>query len=93
MYIYLLDIEFRIDNAYTLKDKRRIVKSILDYVRNNLKISAAEIDYNDKVNYSHLAFVTISNDNDEARGILENLLNRIYDNYPVEITSSNIDRI
>lgn len=93
MYIYLLTVEFRINDAFNLKEKRKIVKSIIDYSRNTLKISAAELDFNDKVNYTSLGFVTISNDNDNARAILEKLLDRIYTAYPVEITNHNIERI
>lgn len=93
MYIYLLEVEFRINDAYSLKEKRKIIKSIIDYSRNTLKISSAELDYNEKVNYTSLGFVTISNDNDKAREILERLLDRIYTSYPVEITKHNIERI
>ncbi|MFO3666151.1 DUF503 domain-containing protein [Anaerococcus sp. ENR0831] len=93
MFIYLLDIEIKIYDSYSLKEKRRVVKSILDYARNNLKISSAEISANDIKNFAHLGFVTISNQNDRAKEILENLLIRIEKNYPVEITNYSIERI
>ncbi len=41
MYIYLLDIEIKIYDSFSLKDKRKVVKSIIDYARNTLKISSA----------------------------------------------------
>ena len=93
MYIYLLDIEIKIYDSFSLKDKRKVVKSIIDYARNTLKISSAEISANDIKNFAHLGFVTISNQNDRAKEILENLLIRIEKNYPVEVTNYSIERI
>lgn len=40
MYIYLLDIKFKIDCSFSLKDKREVIRSIIDYARNSLKISS-----------------------------------------------------
>jgi len=93
MFIYLLDIEIKIYDSFSLKDKRKVVKSIIDYARNTLKISSAEISANDIKNFAHLGFVTISNQNDRAKEILENLLIRIEKNYPVEVTNYSIERI
>ena len=92
-YVFLMEIEFRIDNAFSLKDKRKVVKSIIDYARNTLKISSAEISDNDIKNFTHLGFVTISNDKQRAKSILENLFKRIENNYPVEITDYYIEEI
>ncbi|WP_262122085.1 DUF503 domain-containing protein [Anaerococcus sp. Marseille-Q5996] len=93
MFIYLLDIEIKIYDSFSLKDKRKVVKSIIDYARNTLKISSAEISANDIKNFAHLGFVTISNQNDRAKEFLENLLIRIEKNYPVEVTNYSIERI
>ena len=93
MFIYLLDIEIKIYDSFSLKDKRKVVKSIIDYARNTLKISSAEISANDIKNFAHLGFVTISNQNDRAKEILDNLIIRIEKNYPVEVTNYSIERI
>lgn len=93
MYIYLLDIKFKIDCSFSLKDKREVIRSIIDYARNSLKISSAELTDNDMRNFAHLGFVTISNDNDKAKTILEKLVNRIEIKYPIEITDYYIERI
>jgi hypothetical protein len=93
MYIYLLDIKFKLDNSFSLKDKRKVIRSIIDYARNYLKISSAELTDNDMINFAHLGFVTISNNNDKAKSILEKLVYRIETNYWVEITDYYIERI
>lgn len=92
-YVFLMEIKFRINEAFSLKDKRKVVKSIIDYARNTLNISSAEISANDMKNFAHLGFVTISNDRQTSKNILENLLRRIEESYPIEITSYFIEEI
>lgn len=93
MYVYLLEINFIIYDAFSLKDKRRTVRSILDYARKNLNISAAEISDLDILNKAHLAFVTVSNSNKIARKLIDDLIIRIEASYPIEILEKNIERL
>ena len=86
-------IKIKINNSFSLKDKRKVTKSIIDYARNNLKISAAELSNNEIRNIAHMGFVTISNDNDTAKSVLEDLERRIENNYPVETIDYYIERI
>lgn len=88
-----IKIKIKINNSFSLKDKRKVTKSIIDYARNNLKISAAELSNNEIRNIAHMGFVTISNDNDTAKSVLEDLERRIENNYPVEIIDYYIERI
>lgn len=88
-----MEIKIKIINSFSLKDKRKVTKSIIDYARNNLKISAAELSNNEIRNIAHMGFVTISNDNDTAKSVLEDLERKIENNYPVEIIDYYIERI
>lgn len=93
IYIYLLEIRLEIFYSFSLKDKRKTVKSILDYARKNLNISAAEIDSLDMINLADLAFVSISNDNEVAKSVLEKIQRKIESNYQVEIIGKNLERL
>ncbi|WP_273358617.1 DUF503 domain-containing protein [Anaerococcus octavius] len=88
-----MEIKIKINNSFSLKDKRKVTKSIIDYARNNLKIFAAELSNNEIRNIAHMGFVTISNDNDTAKSVLEDLERRIENNYPVETIDYYIERI
>lgn len=88
-----MEIKIKINNSFSLKDKRKVTKSIIDYARNNLKIYAAELSNNEIRNIAHMGFVTISNDNDTAKSVLEDLERRIENNYPVETIDYYIERI
>lgn len=93
MYIYLLEIKFTIDDAFSLKDRRKITRSILDYARKNLNISAADLSADEIRNLAHLAFVSISNDNEISKNILEKLFRKIDSKYPINICQYEINRI
>lgn len=93
IYIYLLEIRLRIFDSFSLKDKRRIVKSILDYARKNLNISAAEIGNLEIFNLADLAFVAVSNDGEVSKSVLEKVIKKIETNYQVEIIYENLERL
>ena len=91
MHIYLLDITFIIDDSYSLKDKRKVIQSMLDYVRNTKKMSAAELSLQDSVNMAHCGFVTISNSKIQARKMLDKLFDYIESTYPIQVTDYVIE--
>lgn len=93
IYIYLLEIRLRIFDSFSLKDKRRTVKSILDYARKNLNISAAEIGNLEIFNLAELAFVAVSNDGEVSKSVLEKVIKKIETNYQAEIIYENLERL
>ncbi len=62
MHIALLRARIDIPQAMSLKDKRRVVKSIKDRVSGQMNVSVAEIGDHDIWNRAELAFVTVAND-------------------------------
>ena len=93
IFIYLLEVKLKIYDSFSLKDKRKTVKSILDYARKNLNISAAEIESQEKINLADLAFVSVSNDNEFSKEILNKVRRRIEANYQVEIIEENFESL
>ncbi len=82
MIVGTLLIEIGIEDSLNLKDKRRILKSIIERLKNRFNISIAEVDNNDIVNYASLGISTVSNrmihiDSvfDKIRGFIENNFN------------------
>ena len=54
-------IELHIPAATSLKDKRRVVKSILDRLRARLNVSASEMEEQDRWQRALLAIACVSN--------------------------------
>lgn len=93
MFIYCLELHLSLP-AFSLKEKRGIVKSILARSRNRFNVSCAEIDRQDNCGVAVLGFVTVSSDKTIARNALERLEDWIYESWPdVEITGSQITEV
>lgn len=85
MILIGLEVKIRLFEAYSLKDKRRVIRSILQKTQQTYKVSASEVGALDLLNYAELGFGVVSNDYRLAKQILTNILNFIEENYPVEI--------
>lgn len=60
MHIALLRAAISIPEAYSLKDKRRVVKSLKDRTVNHMNVSVAEVGQQEVWNRAELAFVTVA---------------------------------
>lgn len=58
----------------TLKEKRSIVKHIVNRVRQHFNVAASEMDLQDVVGSATICFVTVSNDYRYAEGLLEQVV-------------------
>ena len=85
-------MRIRIYDSFSLKDKRKTVKGILDFGK-NFNVSAAEVADQDMLNLASLAFVAVSSDNKVARSILEKISIKIEQRYQVEILENHISRL
>src|SRR2546427_10763535 len=69
--IGVLTLELRLENSHSLKDKRHVVKSLRDRLRNKFNVSVAEIDCQDLLQRAVVAAVTVSSDKEQAERILQ----------------------
>jgi len=69
--IGVLTLEIHIEEAHSLKEKRHVVKSLKDRLRERFNVSVAEIDFLDSWQHSVIAAVTVSNDRVHAEQVLQ----------------------
>jgi len=74
MYVGTVVIELRIAYADTLKDKRRVVRGILDGARRRFPVSIAEVGWQNRIRSGIVGASVVSGDARQAEGILKNLL-------------------
>lgn len=60
MTIGLMTVSISIPESHSLKDKRRVIKSLKDRILNRMNVSVAEVDKQDAWQYADLAFVTVA---------------------------------
>ena len=60
--IAIVSVSISIPDSHSLKDKRQVIKSLKDRVRNTMNVSAAEVGKQDVWQFSDLAFATVAAD-------------------------------
>jgi len=73
--IGIITIDFQIPGSLCLKDKRMVLRSIKDRLRNNFNISISEVANQDKWQLSTLGIASVSNNKKHV----DSTLNKIRD--------------
>jgi uncharacterized protein YlxP (DUF503 family) len=73
MVIGSLKARLLVRESRTLKDKRRVVRSILDRLRDGFNVSAAEVDTHDDVKVATLAVATVGFDMAAVQHVLQQI--------------------
>lgn len=71
MVVGLLQVEVRIPDARSLKDKRSVVKSLKDRLRGQFNIAVAEVDANDTWQRATVGVSTVGEDRAYVAGLLD----------------------
>jgi len=87
----VLNIRLVMRSANTLKDKRRIIKSLKDRVKNNFNVSISEIGTLDHCQYSRLGIAMVGNDKRYVNGALSNLVNMFRVTTSVELVDYHLE--
>ena len=96
MPIAYLTIELRIEAAHSLKDKRQVVRSLKDRLRNSFNISIAEIEVTDLWQRATLGVVGISDSRDYLDGLMRNVEReavKLANNNGAEVVDSFVDYV
>ena len=91
MRVGVCRIFLRIPENHSLKQKRQIVKSIIDRVKNRFNVAIAEVDALDAHQTAVLVAVTVSNDSRHVNRILSHVVNYIEDTASAELTDYEIE--
>ena len=73
MPIGTLTVRLLIRESRSLKDKRQVVRSILDRVRSGFSVSAAEVETQDDVKVATLGFAVIAAESASVRTALNEI--------------------
>ncbi len=90
MFIGALRLELYIPESTSLKEKRAVIKSIIDRSRKKFNVAAAEIDHLDSVRRCSIAIACASNSEYMARKILTQVERSIIGWTNADIVDSSI---
>jgi uncharacterized protein YlxP (DUF503 family) len=74
MVVGSLEVRLRVREARSLKDKRQVVRSIVDRLRNGFNVSVAEVDAQDKHQLAVLGIAMVSNEAFHVRTTLQKIV-------------------
>jgi uncharacterized protein YlxP (DUF503 family) len=87
----LMVIEFISNSSHSLKDKRHVISSIKERLRNKFNISIIESDFQDLWQKVQLSIALVSNSKVMAEKIFDRIEDFIFDNYSLQLINVNKD--
>lgn len=77
MVIGVCKVVLSIDSAFSLKEKRHIVKSLIERLKTRFNASIAEVDLNDKWKRAVIGISCVSNETRHADSMMASIVNFI----------------
>lgn len=91
MIVGLLTLDLHIFESHSLKEKRFVVKSLIDRIKNKFNVSVAEVDANDLWQRSVIGIAMVANETQFINKVFENIKNVVYEIHSVELLDSQIE--
>jgi hypothetical protein len=90
MVIGSLTARLLVRESRTLKDKRQVVRSILDRVKGGFNVSAAEVDTHDDVKVATLGFAAVGFETATVQGVLQKITEALRSHPVAEYLSGEV---
>jgi uncharacterized protein YlxP (DUF503 family) len=91
MIVGTLRVRLLIREARTLKDKRQVVKSIKDRLRNHFNVSVAEIEAQDNRQLAVLGMAMVSNETHHVKGALGQIVEALRSHPAAELLDHELE--
>jgi len=86
----MLQLIIEIPESFSIKDKRRIVKSIKDKLIQKFHLSCAETDLQESMRFAQLGAALVSNSADYGEAVLKKALDVVEKNLSLRVHDSGI---
>ncbi len=84
-------IKINIPYARSLKDKRKVIKSIINSIQSKFNISISEVSSQDNVTVGEIGFSMVSSDKNYINSLFDKILNIINDNYDIVVMNEDYE--
>jgi uncharacterized protein len=85
MVVSMIQILIELPESGTIKDKRRVVRSIRDKLRIKFRMSVAEVDLQDSLAFAQIGGALVSNSKEFGEKVMQKALMLVEDQEPVRI--------
>lgn len=90
MHAAVLYVEIHIGESRSLKDKRSVVRHILDTARHHFRVSAAEVDHQDLRQLAGLGFASVASQAGQASDVLDSVERFVWSHPEVEVSETRL---
>ena len=90
MIVSMMQLIFEIPDVESIKDKRRIIRSVKDKLVKRFRISAAEVDLQDSLSFGQIGGALVSNSRNFGETVLQKAFKMIEDEMPIRIQDMKI---
>ena len=90
MIVSMIQIIFEIPDILNIKEKRRIIKSVLEKMRRRFHMTAAEVDLQDSLSFAQIGGALVSNSKQFGETVLRKAFDLIEKDTPVRIQDMKI---
>jgi hypothetical protein len=91
MHVACLRVELRLRDVHSLKEKRAVLKPILEGARRRYAVAAAEVDYQDRWQRAALGLATVSASAAHAREVMDAVERFVWSFPEVEVSAAELD--
>lgn len=91
MIVGLLTLDLHIFESHSLKEKRFVIKSLIDRIKNKFNVSVAEVDANDLWQRSIIGIAFVSNETVMVHKVFEQIKNLVLSIHSVELLDSQVE--
>ena len=91
MIVGLLTLDLHIYESHSLKEKRLVIKSLIDRIKNKFNVSAAEVDANDLWQRSVIGIACVSNETVMINKVFDQIKNLIISVHSVELINATME--
>ncbi|MDL2228866.1 DUF503 domain-containing protein [Treponema sp. OttesenSCG-928-L16] len=90
MIVSMIQLIFEIPDVESIKDKRRIIRSLKDKLQRRFRMSAAEVDLQDSLRFAHIGGALVTNSKVFGESVMNKALMMIENEAPVRIQDVSI---
>ncbi|MDR1970392.1 MAG: DUF503 domain-containing protein [Treponema sp.] len=90
MIVSMIQVIFEIPDVDTIKEKRRILRSLKDKLQRRFNMSVAEVDLQDSLSFAQIGGALVSNSRSFGESVLHKAFEMIERDVPVRIQDVSI---
>jgi uncharacterized protein YlxP (DUF503 family) len=88
LLVLALAIDVHLPACRSLKDRRAVVRPVLDGARHRFRVSAAEVDHQDRWQRARLGFAVVASSQRQAEEIVDDVERFVWSFPDLEVTAS-----